>query len=211
MTTLFSKGTEIEELLLGRPLSAGTLAVIVAAIVVATVLLFCREQGIKLGLRIALITVRIAIILLVVAALCEPTAAIRDAREEKRSLAVLIDASRSMSVRDQRKRPEDIREAAMALGFVPLGKTDDSDETALTLNAKQRNAIAAASRLDLAKSLLLESAAPLLDSLREDLDIRYYAFGQSLEMLGDGNNNVRKEIADIKADKQGTSLADSIR
>ena len=38
--------------------------------------------------------------------------------ESQHRLAVLIDASRSMSVRDQRKRPEDVREAAVALGFL---------------------------------------------------------------------------------------------
>jgi len=207
---LFSKGTEIEEFLFARPLLVSIWVLIIAAVIALTYLLYRRERGLKLGLRISLIIARIAIILLVVAALFEPTVALKESREEKRSLAVLIDSSQSMSVRDQRKRAEDVNEAAVALGFIPLKKIDESDKTASELNTKQRNAIAAASRLDLAKGLLSKAAAPLFKALSAELDIHYYNFGRSIEMLGDGNSDVGNEIAKLKAIGSGTELADSI-
>lgn len=209
--TLLGKGTEIEELLFARPMSAGIWAAVIVVIVAVTALLYRRERGLTLGVRLSLVAMRILLLLLVVAALFEPTIAIKETHEEKRSLAVLIDASRSMSVRDQRKRPEDINEAAVALGLVPLEKGEDADKAYSELNTKQRNAIAASSRLDLARGLLSKAAAPLFEALRDDLDIRYYAFGQSLDMLGDGKPDVTEEISVIKAVRPATSMADSIK
>jgi uncharacterized membrane protein len=209
MMSLFSKGTEITELLFARPMSMIIWAAVIVAIIAITALLYRRERGLKLGLRITLITMRIAILLLIVVALFEPTVAIKETHEKKRSLAVLVDGSKSMSIRDQRKTPEDVNDAAVALGFLPVEQAEDQSESLATLNTKQRNAIAAATRLELATGLL-GAGAPLLESLSEDLSIRYYSFGESLEMLGNGNMDVSEEIANIKADRQGTSLAASI-
>lgn len=208
MTPLFAKGTEIEGLLFARPLPLLLWGVIIVVIIAASVLLYRRERGLKTWVRIALATIRITILLLLVAALFEPTVALKETHEEKRSLAVLVDASRSMSIRDQRKRPEDVEDAAVALGFLPV---EHGDEPRPNLNTRQRNAIAAASRLDLARSLLSESGTPLFESLGSDLDIRYYAFGDSLDMLGDAKSDPRAEIAAVTPDKQGTSLADAMR
>lgn len=210
MMELFSNSTEIVDILWGRPLSAEIWLIVIAVIIAATFFLYHRERGLKPGLRITLIMVRITMLLLVVAALFEPTAAIKETRRQKRPLAVLIDVSESMSIRDQRKRPEDINEAAVALGFVPLEK-EESDQTKTVLNTKQRNAIATASRLDLAKSLLSKPATPLFETLSKDLDIRYYAFGQSTDMLGDDKSDVSEEFKNLKAVIQGTSIANSIK
>jgi uncharacterized membrane protein len=208
MMDLFSKGTEIEGLLFARPLPVIMWTMIAVAIIALTALLYRRERGIKIGLRVSLIAIRIAILLLIVAALFEPTAAIKETHQQKRSLAVLIDSSQSMSVRDQRKSPEDIDDAAVALGFLPVEPTE---EPVPDLNTKQRNAIAAASRLDLATSLLSTSAAPIFASLRDDLSVRFYTFGESVEMLGNGESDLTEEILSLKADKQGTSLANAIK
>ena len=204
---LFSKGTQIEQWLFARPLSAGIWVAIVVAIVVVTILLYRRERGPTRAVRLALGGARIAILLLVVVALFEPTVILKETREQKRSLAVLVDASESMSVRDQRKRPEEIHDAAVALGFAPLGGDEDAARVVAALTTKQRNAITAASRMELAQGVLNRSAAPLLESLADDLEIRYYAFGEDVQMLGDGTRDARDPIDGIKADQQGTALA----
>jgi len=67
----------------------------------------------------------------------------------------LIDVSQSMSVQDQRKRSEDIGEAAQALVILPLEMTDEElAQSAMSINPTQRQAITAASQLDLATQLL---------------------------------------------------------
>ena len=172
----------IKEFLFARPLPAIAWVFIIMAIVALVVVLYRRERGLTPALRVSLIAMRIVVLLLVAGALFEPTIAVKETREEKRSLAVLVDKSHSMAVSDQRKRPEDIEEAAVALGLIPLERDGEPDARGSTLDTKQRNAIAAASRLDLARGLVSMSAAPLLESLREDLDIRYYAFGESVQM-----------------------------
>ncbi len=211
MMSLFSRNTEIEGLLFARPLAGGIWALIILGVIGLAVLLYRRERGLRPGLRATLIAIRITILLLVVAALFEPTVALKETHEEKRALAVLVDVSQSMNIRDQRKRAEDVHDAAVALGFLPVQDEEGAEGVNSDLNTKQRNAIAAASRLDLARDLLSKSAAPIFDSLSEDLDIRYYTFGDSLDVLGDGESNPREEIAGIKADREGTALAASMR
>lgn len=210
MTELFSNNTEIEGVLWGRGVSNEIFLIIAAVIVASSFFLYYRERGLKTGLRITLVLVRIVTLLLIAAALFEPTAALKQTIRQKRTLAVLIDASESMSVRDQRKSQEDIDEAAAALGFIPFEK-EGTDKTKSVLDTKQRNAIASASRLDLAKSLLSKTAAPMFGTLGKDLDIRYYAFGSSTDMLGDGKGDTTKAINGIKATRQETSIANAIK
>jgi hypothetical protein len=209
MTSLFSSNTELDGLLWGRPLTGETWLIIIAVVIAATIILYRTERGIGAGLRSSLIVVRVAILLLVAAALFEPAVALKETRQQKRPLAVLIDSSESMSVRDQRKRAADIHDAAAALGYVGLSNKDESQKAAAALTTKQRNAIAASSRLDLAKGLLATSA-PILKTLNQDLDVRYYTFGETTDMLGAANRNVSEEITSIKAEGSGTSLADAI-
>ena len=208
MMSLFFKNTEVEQFLFVRPLPVSLCLLVIIGVVAATFLLYRRERGLKLGLRICLMTIRVTILLLVVAALFEPTVALKETHEGKRSLAVLVDKSQSMTIRDQRKTLEDIEDAAVALGFLPLAGTGEARPD---LNTKQLNAIAAASRMDLARSLLSKTAAPIFDSLSEDLDIRYYAFGESLAVLGDDGSDAREKIAAIEAQDRGTSLAEAMR
>ena len=80
--------------------------------------------------------------------LLEPTAVLRETHTRQRGLPVLIDISESMSMKDQRKRTEDLVEAAAALDLLPRSDATKPDLAALNLDVKQRQAIASASRLD---------------------------------------------------------------
>ncbi len=113
-----------------------------------------------------------------------------------------------MSVKDQRKRSEDIGEAAVALGILPLSSTpEDVKRSAVSLDGKQREAIASASRLDLATSLLSKSAGEMLESIGEDLDVSYHAFGETMHRLGDGKND---SLAALQADSPETSIGGAL-
>ena len=210
MNWLF-QGGKIEELFWARPASNGIMIAAFAAVVLLTIFLYWRRQGLPAWVRIALAATRLVVLGLIVAFLFEPTATVTQTHTEKRRLPVLIDVSESMSVKDQRKRSEDVGEAAAALGMLPLSSTpEEANRTAMALSDKQREAVAGASRLDLATNLLSQSAKPMLQSLGEDLDISYHAFGENLRQLGDGKHGGAASLTALKADAPGTSIASAL-
>lgn len=200
----------IKELMWGRPVSFVLIMAVLAAVVILTAFLYMRQRGLPNLIRFGLAAARLVVLLLVVAALFEPTAVIERARKIKRRLPVLIDVSASMSIKDQRKRPADVVEAAVALGMLPVSATSDVNSASMTLGSKQREAIAAASRRDLAGSMLSKSAKPVFESLGRDLDIDYYVFGTTLRMLGNAENMATNSLSGLLAAESGTSIADSL-
>ena len=210
MNWLFQSG-KIEELFWARPVSNGIMIAAFAAVVLLTIFLYWRRQGLPTWVRFALATTRLVVLGLIVALLFEPTATVTQTHTEKRRLPVLIDVSESMSVKDQRKRSEDVGAAAAALGMLPLSSTpEEANRTAMALSDKQRGAVAGASRLDLATNLLSNSAKPMLESLGEDLDISYHAFGANLRQLGDGKHGGAASLTALKADAPETSITSAL-
>jgi hypothetical protein len=208
---------EVEQFFWARPISTAAMLVAFAGVLLLTVFLYRRGQGLPVRVRLVLAVSRLVALGLIVAVVLEPTVDVTQTHTVKRRLAVLIDVSESMSVSDQRKRPEDIIEAAAALGMLPLSEATDANRAAMALDTKQRQTIAAASRLDLAKSLLSQSARPVLESLGDNLDVSYYAFGKTLRKLGEDNSGNEESrtgtgnfLATLLADDSGTSIAESL-
>tara|TARA_B110000908_G_scaffold147305_1_gene178903 strand:- start:720 stop:3107 length:2388 start_codon:yes stop_codon:yes gene_type:complete len=211
MINWLSNNIQIEELIWGRPVTSGLMLAAFVAVVALTIYLYMRRQGLPLKVRITLALARLIVLSLIVASLFEPTAVVTETETTKRRLAVLIDVSKSMSIKDQRKSPEDIVEAATALDLLSFSETTDTSKSLMQLDAKQRQQVASASRLDLAKSLLSKSAATTLNSLSEELDISYYAFGDSLRMLSDNQNEAAAALSGLKAADSGTAITDALK
>lgn len=201
---------KIEEVFFARPLSMGMLVAILAAIVVLGVYLYRRPWGLPGWLQATLALVRVMALALVIATLLEPTAVVTETHTRVRSLPVLLDVSESMSMKDQRKRSEDLLDAAAALGMVSLSEEMEADRAVMGLNAKQRQAIAAASRLDLGTAVLSESGLPVFKSLGENLDLSYHAFGENPRLITDGQVVTADDLKDLKANETGTSIAASL-
>lgn len=206
----WSNGIGIQALMWGRPAPPALVLAALAAAVILTAFLYRRPRGLPARIRIGLAVARLATLALVVVALFEPTAAIERTVTVKRRLPVLIDVSASMSIRDQRKRPADVVEAAVALGVFPSSATTDVQRASMALDARQREAIAAASRADLAGSLLSRSARPVFEALREDLDIDYYVFDTTPRRLGVGESLATNALAGLMAGETGTSIAGAL-
>ena len=203
---IFNDG-QIERLFWARPVSTAVVVAAFVGVFLLTIFLYRRRQGLPMGIHLILAFTRLLALCLLVAVLFEPTATVKQTHTEKRRLPILVDVSQSMSVKDQRKRSEDIGEAAVALGILPLTSTpEDVKSSAVSLDGKQREAIASASRLDLATSLLSKSAGEMLGSLGEDLDLSYHAFGETLQQLGDGNES----LAALRADSPETSIGGAL-
>ena len=200
----------VEELMWGRPAAPGVMLAAFVAVVLLTLFLYRRAHGLPSRVRIGLAIARLVVLGLIVAALFEPLAVIERTREVKRRLPVLIDVSESMSIKDQRKRPADVVDAAVALGILPQSETGDVSRASMSLGTKQREAIAAASRIDLAGSMLSKSARPVFESLGNDLDISYYVFGTTVRMLGEGGKLGANALTGLLAKETGTSIADSL-
>ena len=201
---------QIEQVFWARPLSTATLVAILAAIVLLSIYLYRRPWGMPFWLRACLATSRILVLALVVATLLEPTAVVIESHTQVRSLPVLLDVSESMSMKDQRKRSEDIASAAVALGMVSLEDDTEADRTVMQLDTKQRQAIASSSRLDLGKSVLTQSGRKIFESLGESLDVSYHAFGQSLRLISDNEVMISEDLMGLEAKEQGTSITASL-
>ncbi len=208
MTAWLLNGGEIERLFWARPVSIEVVVSAFVAVLVLTAFLYRRGQGLPAWVRAVLAVSRLVALGLIVAVGFEPTATVTQTHEEKRRLPVLIDVSESMSVKDQRKRSEDVGEAAVALGILPLSTTpEEASRAAMSLAGKQRESIAAASRLEIVTKLLSQSARPVFESLGEDLEVSYYAFGEGLQRLGAGGSGGVDSLAALQADQAGTSIA----
>jgi uncharacterized membrane protein len=205
---IFNDG-QIERLFWGRPVSTEIMVGAFAAVLLLTIFLYLRRQGLPTWVRIMLAVTRLLVLGLIVAVIFEPTATVRQTDTEKRRLPVLIDVSQSMSVKDQRKRSEDIGEAAVALGILPHSSTaEDVKRSAMALDGKQREAVDSASRLDLATSLLSKSGREMLGVIDADLDVSYHAFGETLQRLG--KSEIKESLAALRSDSPETSIGGAL-
>ncbi len=211
MISWLSNNTQIEEFIWGRPVSTWVMVLAILAILALTVYLYIRRQGLPLKIRITLGVCRFVVLSLVLILLFEPTAVVKETQSSKRRLAVLVDVSKSMSIRDQRKKPEDQSESARALGMLPLAGESDGGLSGMALNTNQLQLVSSSSRLDLSKSLLSTAAHDMLTELSGDLDISYYAFGDSLRMLSDGHEGSKEAIAGLKAEDSGTGITQALK
>ena len=194
--------TGITELMWEKPVTPVLMVAVLGAVLLLTIFLYSRQRGLPGPVRAGLAAARLIVLLLVVATLFEPMAVLQKSRPVRGRLPVLVDVSESMSITDQRKRPADLVDAAVALGMLSQSEAGDEQRAAASLGAKQREAIAAASRIELAQDLVFDSAQAVFDELGRELDVDYYAFDTGLRLLADTDA--------LQAGEGGTSIADSL-
>jgi len=193
-----------------RPLSPPLMIAVFAAVVLLSIFLYRRGWGLPLWLRVLLGVARLVTLALVVASLFEPTAVVTESHTQARTLPVLIDVSESMSMKDPRKNADDVADAAAALGMLEGEKNLEPERVVMRLDADQRQAILSASRLDLARGILTESAGPALADLGRSLDISYHSFGASPQVISDASTVSGADLASLTASEPATSIAASL-
>ena len=199
----------IEDFFWARPLSTPLMVAVFAAVVLLSAFLYRRAWGLPLWLRVLLGVARLVALSLVVASLFEPTAVVNESHAQARALPVLIDVSESMSMKDPRKDAKDVTDAAAALGMLD-GKDPEPERVAMQLDAGQRQAILSASRLDLARGILIQTGNPVFKSLGESLDISYHSFGGSTQVVSDASTVSADDLASLTATEPATSIAASL-
>jgi hypothetical protein len=201
---------QIERVFLARPLPTAILAAILAAIILLSLYLYRRPWGLPLWMRVSLAAARVVVLAMIAVSLLEPTAVVKETHTRVRGLPVLLDVSESMSMKDQRKRSEDVADAAAALGMVTMEDKTGADSLVMGLDSNQRLAISNSSRFDLAKSILTKSSRPALESLGAELDLSYHTFGETTRLISEENFITAKELDNLDAKGQGTSIAASL-
>lgn len=201
---------QIERVFLARPLPTAILAAILVAIILLSLYLYRRPWGLPLWMRVSLAAARVVVLAMIAVSLLEPTAVVKETHTRVRGLPVLLDVSESMSMKDQRKRSEDVADAAAALGMVTMEDKTGADSLVMGLDSNQRLAISNSSRFDLAKSILTKSSRSALESLGDGLDLSYHTFGETTRLISDKNFITAKELDNLEAKGQGTSIAASL-
>ncbi len=149
------------------------LVIALVAMAVYALLLYRRERGVSRGKRGLLGVLRAAVLMILVTLLFEPVLAVSTSVELPRTVLVLLDVSESMNIRDHRRRPEQQRDAAVALGLAP------SDPNA-PVSPEDLAAASNVSRMDLAKALLRREKGNVFEELAKTYRVRYFAFGSRL-------------------------------
>jgi len=156
----------------------GWIILIFMALAAAAVWLYLREDA-RIG-RIhhwSMMAFRVLFLAMLCLVLLRPVVSLTMQSNVRRSLILLVDTSKSMGIKDQRIDPADLRRAAMAMNLLvdPRGGLDQP------LTLQQANAVSAISRADVLKAMLHNPRLHLLSDLSQQVDLKWFAFGDSMQ------------------------------
>lgn len=183
------------------------LAVFVPAAAFYAVYLYRRQGLFTPAGRHVLAALRAVVYAVLILLLLEPVLAVSRTITIPSSILVLFDTSESMSIRDNPRKPEEMAEAAMALGKQPIEAGPDRNGRDLPADVKA--AVAGASRLDLAKGILRLPALAPLDHPAENCQVAWYTFGERLEPVG-GAEAGGPSLDEVRAAAKTTRLGDAL-
>ena len=148
---------------------------LVAVSVAFAVFLYRSEERTTPTRRRVMACLQCGALLTLVLIFLQPTARIEFSKPLKKTMLILVDTSRSMSLQDQRSSPQDLARAARVLGLLPVSDTLREADI-----SKVRQKIAEVSRFDLAQAALSESNIRWLEPLRESYDVRLFGFDRNV-------------------------------
>jgi hypothetical protein len=201
---------DIQDVYLRSTVPLAAVAVLLLVAVAYAAFLYQRHRTFGTTARISLALLRAGTYVLLVLLLFEPVAAITKTIKLPSNILVLLDVSESMGVRDPRRRPEDVREAAELIEQAATDSTaDGSAETVPAERPDPQNI----SRLELARNVLSHPALPTATLPNDDYRVTVLTFGDRLERLdglsGDAASS-RAWLSDLRATGQSTRLGDAV-
>lgn len=179
------------------------LVLIVAAIGVAAAV-YRRELGVSRRRRILLGALRAALYAIIIILIFEPVLGIERAVAVKKSVLVLLDVSESMGTKDERKSREELGEAALALGHISFEKPN----AAIPQGALPE--VAAATRLDLARSVLDHPELDAFDRIAREHKLRILTFGERVAAIGRDEETLAGSLGRLEAAAKATRLGSAI-
>jgi hypothetical protein len=176
----------------------------------AAVWFYAREQA-PLGIfrRSILIVLRVAVIGFILLLLLRPVVVAEFRGEKPQGVAVLLDNSESMKLRDRRVSPADKLRVAIAKGLVPA---TTSPANAASLAGIPPQTPAKPERAELVRDVLTNPEMHLLDGLKKHGPLRLYTFGQQLRRVSDEgpDESAQRLLAAFTANESRTALSDAI-
>jgi len=154
-------------------------AVLIVAAIALVIYLYRSETRVSPWRRYAMAVCQGMSLLMLILILLEPVAGFKLEQSYQRTVLVLLDSSRSMTIKDQRTTDEEITEAAIVMGKLPLAGQIDSSEGGSA--AKQMKPV---SRFDLARAALAHPEIKLIEKLKENYQVRFFSFGDRLKPEG---------------------------
>lgn len=210
MLEVIANFSGMESIFFARPVGVPAMFGLLAAVLALSFYLYRQSWGLRPLSRIFLAGARFTTLALIATILLEPTALVSETQTRQRALPVLMDISESMGMRDPRKRPQDLIEAAKSLGHLTNKDVTDADRTAMSLDADQRQTIANSTRLDLVKSCLTTSSSSTFEALGKDLDLSYHVFGKSPRLIRDAATLRATDTDRLEANEPSTSITSSL-
>ena len=167
------EGAEASLALKSAPALWLALLVIIPGVVALSLWLYRREAGAPAPrARLVLGLLRAVLLLWIALLLCEPVLYLERARQRRSVVAVLVDQSQSMGIRDRIPDPDERVQIARAVGL---------HEGPGPLPAKTAAELDGCSRIDLVNRLFESKDLRLLDALRERNEVRVYGFDAKLD------------------------------
>ncbi len=194
-------------------LPVGLLAALLVAAFVFSLVVYRKEKTLGILERVGLAALRLVILALLLFVLFQPVANVQVTETIRPNVAVLMDTSGSMTIRDARKDPADLVEAGMALGRIPF---EDTAAYAALHSARTSMQTAA---LELRKAMpdkarqAQQEAMDDLEQLRRALVAETpdgnlsFEVQQPLGRLIDS----QRQLADRPLDEMGQDLSDTAR
>ena len=172
----------------------------VLAAVVYVVHLYRRERMISRRKRALLATVRSAIFAIIILLLFEPVLGLNVTVDLPRTVLVLLDASDSMNIKDDRVRPIDQREAALGMGKLPY---DNPQADVSELPEDDLRAVSTVSRAALAEAILDHPSVNVFEKLSQTYEVRHFGFAEKLVPTEGKGDQSSKGPGDPNAPRPG--------
>ena len=184
-------------------------ALLLAVCAVAFAVWLYRAENVPSRTRRVLMTTFQALALsLLCAMMMGPTVAYKLIKPIRQTVLVLLDTSESMSLTDKREDPQDVEEAAAA-----IGKATRTEAGGQARTQAPAQAVSSLSRLKLAQAALENPSINLLPRLGADCEVRFFCFDDTLRpCAGDGPDMawLRAQTATGKVSRIGSAVDDAV-
>jgi hypothetical protein len=182
------------------PLAVVVLAILAALAIAA--ILYLAERSLPRWKRILLGSLRAVMLILIILLLLEPVGARSKRVTVPGNILVLVDVSESMSIAEQRNRPEDLEEAALALGNIRFADRTVSNEV--------KPGVSQVARLDLARGILKHPELSFWQNPGDKHRLRFFTFGDQLQALPEDPREFSERLAQLDATAPETRMGDSL-
>lgn len=185
-----------------QPWPLAVLLLLAAVALLGVMFVYGRERALSPALRVGLGALRALLYVLILLLLFEPVGAQTRTVTLPSNVLILLDVSESMDLKDARQRPDDLAEAAHALGKLPLQER--------SIPEALRAEVAAVPRLDLARGILTHPDLKLFQQPGERYRLRWFSFGERLDPAPEGEA-VRDWLGRARASAKATRLGEALQ